>query len=371
MAPPPKVPNPAAAIRNEATPASLAALTPLSAPPRAADAPDASRHALLEPDPATVPVSSTSRSSDPAPEDPAPESLSDSEILIEAILNEEPEDPSLTPTPEADLPAEDAPLIKPEPRPASPAQPPRDLELDFECPGCGTSGRASVSRLDHQLTCHVCGSTFHIGNLGEVTVDTRSRARRPGVRHRRPSPKPIKRRGTNRGALLVEGWEQLSRGKKIAGSVSLVVVLLLAGWFVTGPLLGSSPRARTLSVIDAVIKNQEKQLAAIAVPMTSSQAIQWMRLVGPVMKPQIERGAQTEVRVVTQSGKIARTVVEVRLKTAPKATRVTLFWVKDPRSGWLLEGLGTLQNASALLPLDSRDPDGRPRVSVAIRKAVN
>ena len=51
---------------------------------------------------------------------------------------------------------------------------------------------------------------------------------------------------------------------------------------------------------------------------------------------------------MTQSGKIARTVVEVRHKTAPKATRVTLFWLNDPKSGWLLEGLGTLQNASAL-----------------------
>ena len=85
-------------------------------------------------------------------------------------------------------------------------------------------------------------------------------------------------------------------GKSSPGLCRSLLILLLAGWFVTGPLLGSSPRARTFSVIDAVIKNQEKKLAAIAVPMTSSQAIQWMRLVGPLMKPQIERRARPRSR---------------------------------------------------------------------------
>jgi hypothetical protein len=151
----------------------------------------------------------------------------------------------------------------------------------------------------------------------------------------------------------------------MAGSVSLVAILLLTGCFVTGSLLGGSPRSRTFRAVEAVISNQEKQLAAISVPITSSHAIQWMNLVGPVLKPQIDRGAQIEVKVLTQSGQFARTVVEVRHKTAPDATRLTLVWIWDPKVGWLLEGLGTLQGASAFLPPDSRDSNSRPRALVA------
>jgi hypothetical protein len=143
--------------------------------------------------------------------------------------------------------------------------------------------------------------------------------------------------------------------------------LWLAHWLVIDPLLHGSPRTRTFHALEALIQNQEEHLAAITDPSTSSQAVQWLKRVGPIMKRQIEGGARTEIKVIWQKGGEAETAVDVHLgstptqspdpkslaneskKTSPrtasghaaepvKITKLNLFWKRASGGPWLLVG---------------------------------
>ena len=224
------------------------------------------------------------------------EAPSDMDLLVEALLKETPNQPDTDSLPEIDLSSDDAASSRPEPRPSP--QHSSELEIGCRCPECGTPERAPVSRLGQQLSCKVCASRSHIEASGEATNG--HRPQKSGIRNRLQSPSGDKKPGplhaptvANRRVLdlverLFDRWEELPRGRKIAVFVSVPLIFLIASWI--APFF-DSPRARSLRVVKALTNNDEKHLLAMSIPTTSNKAIQWMHLVGPVMRRQIERTA--------------------------------------------------------------------------------
>jgi hypothetical protein len=196
--------------------------------------------------------------------------------------------------------------------------------------------------------------------------------RRPAVAESRKPRKPPKAsspKGPDRAERLARNWGDLPTEKKLGVGALVVLSLFLTHRFVIDPLLHGSPKSQTLHVLEAVTQNQEKQLVTLTEPSTSSQAVQWLNQVGPIMKRQAEEGARTEVKLMWQRGGEAETVVDVHLNKpikpadpAPEPrpstnvsrktparpgarrkepvaiTKLTLFWKRSPGGDWLLVG---------------------------------
>jgi pSer/pThr/pTyr-binding forkhead associated (FHA) protein len=185
----------------------------------------------------------------------------------------------------------------------------------------------------------------------------------------RKPPRASRPEGPDRVERLVGDWGDLSKEKKLGVGALVVLSLFLTHRFVIDPLLHGSPRTQTVHVLEAVIQNQEKQLVTLTEPSTSSQAVQWLNQVGPIMKRQAQEGARTEVKLMWQRGGEAETMVDVHLNKPAKPaepapeprpsasgsrktpsrpgarrkepvaiTKLTLFWKRNPGGDWLLVG---------------------------------
>ncbi|HEX8201748.1 MAG TPA: hypothetical protein VF590_14800, partial [Isosphaeraceae bacterium] len=241
--------------------------------------------------------------------------------------------------------------------------------LTFVCPGCGAEGRARIDQLDHQLCCTRCLARVYLDASGALVVGDRANTQPQAGRPRIPVPGA--RREPGQLEVLAAGWSRLTGPIGIAaGVVALLSVVGMARWATAGPDLPPTLDGRARYAAEAFVQDAAGRIRALATPGTSREAGAWMNLV----RPHFARGSSGDVRIAVaiaqQDGKKAtvRASIAVPGASAPadprpspagragpgpgpriaadgRAIELMLFWERDPRGEWRIDGARTFQSA--------------------------
>jgi hypothetical protein len=253
--------------------------------------------------------------------------------------------------------------------------------LTFSCPECGAEGRARMDRLDRQLCCSRCRARVYLDANGALVVGNLDRVEPGGDTPR--AAVAYQRRGANPLEFLVDGWCRISGPIGISfGVAALLTVIGLACWATSSPDLPATLEGRAKFAAEAFAHESSGRLRAITTPGTSRETGAWMNLV----RPHFFRGKIRDVRIAVtvpqQDGKRATVLAHVVVpggtgapdprstaasggtKAAaspppgpapvPRGPRITgdgreidltLFWERDKRGQWWLDGSRTFKSA--------------------------
>jgi hypothetical protein len=230
------------------------------------------------------------------------------------------------------------------------------------CPRCHTEGTVRVSRLNQEIACKKCGTSFRITETGRVLTASEAEAARQPASMWERSPR----------------WVKYGLTSAVTVSLAMVIAIL----WQPGEEIPTDIIGRSRTIAESVARNFPGSVRSVTTPGTQKEAAEWTTLVRPrawdkhvtsevPMRIEVKLLFTTSVRCATLAtvlpgaSETSSSLEDAHLVVRGEAVRagqggtkkeakspvskfneltLLIYWVKVD-GDWLLDGKTTLENA--------------------------
>jgi hypothetical protein len=239
-----------------------------------------------------------------------------------------------------------------------------------------------MDQLGHQFSCNRCGARFYLDASGALVVGDRARLERGGGSLW--SPVSYQHRESNHLERLVDGWGQYTGpGTIVLGVAALVGLIGLGLWMGSGPKPPVTLEGRAKYAAEAFVQEARGRLQGIATSGSTREVGAWLNLVRPHFKPKDSRDVRIAIAAPQKHGRMATVLAHLgsagaagadatgpgpppasgpaaeaqsppnpasggigpKIAAGGRAIELRMFWQRDPRGEWRLDGAKTFQSA--------------------------